>query len=268
MFSPSPSHFLSQIVIYPIKSLDGVCVTSAQVLGNGALSGDRRLALVDRNGKIVNAKRFSQIHRIRASFDLGLGMVSLEDENGIETFSLDGDRAQMAAWFSDFFGFGVNLIEEQNGGFPDDLASPAATVISTATLEVINSWFPELSLSEIRSRFRTNLEIDALEIDEVPAFWEDRLFGKSDRLIPFQIGTVKFLGVNPCQRCPVPGRDSNTGIPTPDFQKTFGQQRQATFPDWGERSRFNHFYRLAVNTRIATDNQGDALHYGDLLITE
>ena len=32
------------------------------------------------------------------------------------------------------------------------------------------------------------------------------------------------------------------------FSKTFAERRQATLPAWAEPARFNHYYRLAVNT--------------------
>ena len=60
---------LAQIVIYPIKSLDGKVVSQSQISSGGALSFDRRWAIVDANGQIVNAKRTAKIHQIRSRFD-------------------------------------------------------------------------------------------------------------------------------------------------------------------------------------------------------
>ncbi len=267
----SPS--LSQIWVFPIKSLDGVRLGQVKVLANGALAGDRYLALVDQVQNLINGKRTPLIHKIRASYNLPANKIRLgiepehQDEFDPgdfeqEEFDLSSDRAQLEQWFSDYFGFIVSLVENLEGGFPDDSASPAATLISTATLVEVKSWFPNLSLGEIRRRFRTNLEIE-----NMTAFGEDRLFGSSERLIPVKIGAVELLGVNPCQRCPVPTRDSFTGEVDPGFQKLFVQKRKETLPDNVERSRFNHFYRLAVNTRISPNMQGEPsfLTCGDFL---
>ena len=60
---------------------------------------------------------------------------------------------------------------------------------------------------------------------------------------------VVLEGINPCQRCIVPTRDSRTGEPSPDFAQIFRARRAETLPPWANRARFNHFYRLAVNTR-------------------
>ena len=78
----------------------------------------------------------------------------------------------------------------------------------------------------------------------------------------FRVGKVVLAGTNPCQRCVVPTRDTQTGEAWPRFVSTFTQQRQATLPAWAESSRFDHFYRLAVNTRLAR-GRGGMIHVGD-----
>ncbi|MBL1175416.1 MOSC domain-containing protein [Pantanalinema sp. GBBB05] len=252
--------YLAQIFLYPIKSLDGVAVTQATILPSGALQHDREFAIVDQQGKVVNGKRTAAVHQIRASFDLVARTVDLNCEGTEQPtkFHLDHERSQLAAWLSDYFGFTVYLIQNTEMGFPDDTASPGPTLISTATLQTVTNWFPGLMLSNVRQRFRTNLEIA-----DTAAFWEDQLFGRADIPVRFQIGEVQLDGINPCQRCIVPVRDPMTGQPMADFQKTFTQQRQATLPDWTEPTRFNHFYRLAVNTRLPAAEAGKDLHVDD-----
>ncbi len=129
-------------------------------------------------------------------------------------------------------------------GFPDDTDSPGPTIISVATLKEIARWF-SLPFEEVRARFRTNIEIDG-----VPPFWEDRLFGKAGTSVVFEIGDTRFEGINPCQRCVVPSRDPIFGTTDKMFVQHFMEQRRQTLPSWAERSRFNHFYRVAVNTRL------------------
>jgi hypothetical protein len=211
------------------------------------LKGDREFAIVDQAGKFVNGKRTAKVHLLRSSFDLAARTVSLGVEGSTErmVFNLEDDRSQLESWLSDYFGFSVQLLQNTETGFPDDLNAPGPTLISTATLAAVTGWFPELSLEQVRSRFRSNLEIDG-----VPAFWEDCLFRDADEPMPFSVGSVQFLGINPCQRCVVVTRDPQTGSAYPNFQKTFVAQRQATLPTWAATSRFNHFYRLAVNTRV------------------
>lgn len=255
---------LTQIILYPIKSLDGVTVPQAIVLASGALQHDREFAIVDLQGKFVNGKRTADVYRIRSYIDLSAWTVRLQiqEQTQAMTFHLDHDRVALEEWLSAYFGFAVKLIQETQVGFPDDTDSPGPTVISTGTLQAIADWFPNLSLEETRRRFRSNLEISGVE-----PFWEDRLFGEHDRTIPFQIGDVELAGVNPCQRCVVVTRDATTGESLPSF-KIFSTKRRETLPTWTEPSRFNHFFRLAVNTRTLTPQAGKILRVGDQVMLD
>lgn len=77
------------------------------------------------------------------------------------------------------------------------------------------------------------------------------------------MGEVLFSGVNPCQRCVVLTRDAVTGEADRSFQKEFMAKRKATLPSWVELSRFNHFFRLSVNTRVPESEAGKVLQVGD-----
>ncbi len=254
--------YLTRINLYPIKSLDGIQVDTAALQPGGALAFDRQWAILDGQGQYVNGKRHTAIHLLRSHFNWEQQTLSLHKQNGEDaaTFHLERDRVALETWLGNYFGFPVTLAEDRIIGFPDDRRSPGPTIISTASLEAIAAWFPELSINEVRQRFRTNLEIGG-----VPAFWEDRLFGEADRTVPFRIGDVLLEGVNPCQRCIVPTRHSQTGITDPEFQKQFVAQRRASLPEWTTASRFNHFYRLAVNTRVLDSESGKCLNVGDAI---
>lgn len=254
---------LSKITLYPIKSLDGVNVPQATLLKGGALAGDREFALFDAKGAVVNAKRTEAIHRIRAQFDLAARTVTLSHSTSSpQTFHLDSDRPALNQWFSDYFGEPVTLQQNLHMGFPDDEAASGPTLVGVASLQEVASWFPHLTLEDVRRRFRANLEIE----DAAP-FWEDHLFTELEHLQPFQVGTVAMQGSHPCQRCIVPTRDAVTGDRTPHFQSHFAVQRQATLPEWAALSRFNHFYKLTVNTQVAPTEAGKTLQLGDPIVT-
>jgi uncharacterized protein len=257
-----PQPTLDRITIYPIKSLDGVMINSTKISPGGALMVDRRWAIVDEDGKIVNAKRTPKIHQLRTQFDLDKGKIQIHSINNHtpHTFFLHTELPALAKYLNEFFGFPVTLIENTFNGFPDDRDAYGPTIVSTMTLATICTWFPALNLEEVRRRFRTNLELGG-----VPAFWEDRLFGAPEAKIDFRLGDVHFQGINPCQRCIVPTRDALVGTTTAKFQQTFNQQRQDTLPTWVNPARFNHFYRLAVNTQIPLAEAGKVLNTGDLL---
>jgi uncharacterized protein len=259
---------LTQISIYPIKSLDGKIVDRARISTGGTLEFDRRWAIVDDRGKVVNAKRTAKIQQLRSQFEIIelaaaqqlVINIHTQDDPTYYKFCLTTEITELARWLSAFFGFPVSFIENATTGFPDDLNAYGPTIVSTATLETICDWFPGLDLAEARRRFRTNLEISG-----VPAFWEDRLFGAPGTVVDFQLGDVRFHGSNPCQRCIVPTRNSISGDITPKFQQIFTQQRDRTLPPEVYRSRFNHFYRLALNTQIPPVEAGKFLKTGDVL---
>jgi uncharacterized protein len=261
---------LSRIVIYPIKSLDGVEVRQAKILQGGALEHDREFVMVDQTGEWVNGKRTAKVHQIRSQFHLNARVVTLSVQNqNPVTFHLDHGRSGISGWLSHYFGSSVTLEQNTITGFPDDLISPGPTIISSSTIEQVASWFPDLEPENLRARLRTNLEVS-----DVPAFWEDQLYS-STGTIAFQIGGINLQGVNPCQRCVVPTRDPMSGARTAGFQKTFVAKRKAQLLSWTATDslrvtridRFNHFYRLAVNTRIAPSEAGKQLQVGDFVVT-
>lgn len=257
----STNPVVSSITIYPVKSLDGVNVPHRSLLNQAGLVGDRTFAIVDSEGQFVNGKRNAKIHQIRSTFDLGAWTISISvhGHEATETFYLEGDRSALEQWLSDYFDQPVQLIQKAEG-FPDDTASPGPTIISTSTLEAIAAWYPGLSVDDIRRRFRSNIEVSG-----VPTFWEDQLFTDSDAGVEFQIGDACLIGVNPCQRCVVVTRDPDTGESFSEFQKIFVGNRKETLPDWAERSRFNHFFRVAINTRISRSTPALEIKVGDRL---
>jgi uncharacterized protein len=252
--------YVASIHIYPVKSLDGIAVERATILTSGALEGDRKLAIFDDLGQFVSNNRNSGVHFLRFSFDAENGTVGLKIQ-GTEHeffFQIDTERAEIEAWLSSYFGCHVKLVENLLVGFPEDIASPGPTLISTGTIAEVASWFPRVSVNEMRQRLRANIEIG-----DVPPFWEDQLFGETDEVVLFQIGQAIFEGINPCRRCIIPTQNPQTPETYPNFQKIFTAQRKETIPDWVKQSRFNHLYRLTINTRVTPQAAGKIVQVGD-----
>ena len=259
---------LARIQIHPIKTLDPVEVQSATIGPAGSLQFDRAWAVHSLDGRIVSATRVSAMHLIRATYSPDFSQVTLavpNDPARIEpgTFAFPADTERAAAWFTEFLKQPV-MLRHDPSGIPDDRIASGPTVISTASLDTVCEWFPELTIAEARLRFRANLEIDG-----VPAFWEDQLFGAELRsVVRFRLGEVALEGSYPCIRCPIPARDPLTGAETIGFQKRFTQLRQARLPPWSHADRFEHFYCLATNTRVPSGKAGNQLHVGDSLVLQ
>lgn len=269
---------VTRLTVYPIKSLDGHTVEQVELVTKGGLAGDREYALFDRDDDYVNGKREQQVHPIRASYaaeTTPFESVTLSaPETASHTFELTGDvdaanaadasdTDNLTNWLTDYFGYPVSLRRNREGGFPDDTEAAGPTIISTATIETVASWFDDIGPHDMRRRLRANIEVGG-----VPAFWEDHLFSDRDSRVKFSIGETSFFGINPCQRCVVPTRDPDTGEANEGFQETFIEQRQATMPEWSGGNWFDHFFRLMVNTDVPTSSWGETIAVGDTVEIE
>jgi uncharacterized protein YcbX len=154
----------------------------------------------------------------------------------------------------------VSLRFDRGRGFPDDTDASGPTLISTATIREVASWFDGIDEEGMRRRLRANLEVG-----RVPPFWEDHLFADRDHVVPFTVGDVTLEGVNPCQRCVVPSRDPDTGAETEGFRRRFVRRREETLPAWSGGDWFDHSFRLMVNTRPPADSAvaGREIRVGD-----
>ena len=266
MLADSATPRLAHIRLHPIKALDPVPVNEARIGPNGGLELDRVWALYSADGRWVNGKRTAATHLIRAAYAADISSVTFTvpgDRRKIPamSFAFPGDTDGASEWFSMYFEQAIQ-VRYTRDGFPDDGLATGPTIISTASLEAVCEWFPSITIDEARQRFRTTLEIDG-----VPAFWEDQLFAESEtRVVRFKIVDVAFEGSNPCARCPVPSRDSHTGAADGVFQKRFSEQRRTQLPPWAPAERFDHFYRFAVNTRVPSTETGKLLSLGDPLL--
>lgn len=258
----SKNPHLARIAVHPIKSLEPVEEKQSQIVANGGLEYDREYAMLDDEDSYVNGKRTADVHRIRSTFDDSIETVSLhregKSEETVRQFDFEADREALNEWLSDHFGYAVHVERDTKGGFPDDTTLSGPTVISTGTIREVASWFDGIDTHGMRLRLRANLEIDG-----VPPFWEDRLFSDFDHDVAFRIGDVTLRGANPCQRCIVPVRHPHTGETYDEFQRIFIEKREQTLPDWADQTRFNHYFRLMVNTKVDNTEWGEKITIGD-----
>jgi hypothetical protein len=247
---------VEELRVFPVKGFDGVSLESARVSEGGTLAGDREFALFDADGDVVNAKRTERFHRLATDYDPETTTLSVETATGERRrFDLAGEPAAAADWLGAFLGETVTLRRDRTTGFVDR-QEMGPSVVSTATLREVASWYDGLTVESVRRRLRSNVEVGG-----VPAFWEDRFVGEAAPA--FVAGGVRFEGVTPCARCVVPSRDPDTGEPTPAFRERFIERRRETFPDWADRAAFDHDYTLTIITRVPEADRGRTLRVGD-----
>ena len=247
---------LERLRIYPVKGLDGIDVDAAEVRAGGTLDGDREFALLDADGDPLNGKRTAAVHDLDASFDPGSGALTVETPSGERArFVLPDESQRASTWFSDFFEGEFTLERDGDRGFVDR-PGMGPSVVSTATLETVASWFDDLTVESVRRRLRANVEVGG-----VGPFWEDRFVG--DDAPGFEIGGVRFEGIKPCGRCVVPSRDPDTGEALPEFRERFIEKRRETFPEFADADAFDHHFAVMILSRVPAASERPTLRVGD-----
>ncbi|MFW2371494.1 MAG: MOSC domain-containing protein [Gammaproteobacteria bacterium] len=231
---------LSELNIYPVKSLAGISLDQSIVDGFG-LQNDRRWMLVDSQGKMLTQRKLARMGLIQPRVtpqgihlsapgrdDIQITTADLANARKVQVWNdvcnaYDaGDQA--AQWLSEFLAIDCRL-----SYFPDDevrqldqrYAQPNDTtafsdgfpflLISQASLDDLNR---RLDTPVSMSRFRPNLVISGSE-----AFEEDQWKH-------IRIGDMTFRLVKPCSRCVIPSIDPDTGEKGKEPLYTLSQYRK------------------------------------------
>ncbi len=220
---------LSEIVVYPVKSLGGIQLSEAKVIQSG-LEYDRRWLLIDQENRFVSQRTMPVLTTLAVQIrDKAIYVHEKQNEtNGIEipwtltseqpvTVTVWDDQIQsyqypnhINQWFSNYLNKPVRLVKmsaekprtKQLQVAPYNSTMSYADgypflVLSKASVEKISQEIGEQI--DIR-QFRANLIIDGCE-----AFAEDQLQ-------EFSISDVHFQMVKPCKRCQVIGIHQDTGV--------------------------------------------------------
>jgi uncharacterized protein YcbX len=217
---------LTQINIYPIKSLKGITLKEAKVEARG-LQYDRRWMLTDLNGHFFTQREFPKMATIEVSVDAdgltaaapGAGELKIgprPNPRGAETVQIWKDSTQAVAYGAEINGWFSSVLEtdcqlvymadefrrEVDPAFAvaDDIVSFADgypfLVISENSLNDLNS---KLEEPLPMNRFRPNLVVSGAD-----AFAEHNWR-------KFSVGENIFYGVKPCKRCVITTIDQTSG---------------------------------------------------------
>ncbi len=212
--------FLSEIIIYPIKSLAGISVKHWQINEKGLLY-DRKWMLIDENNKFLSQRRLPEMALITTAMvnnTLVLSAPSMEDITLSLNNSNDGEEViteiwrdqcparcvstAMDQWFSQCLKTPCRLVYQ-----PEMVTRPVDPRYAKATDKVyFSDGFPFLIISEASlkslneamrleltmARFRPNLVIANCD-----AYAEDTWRKIS-------VGEINFRLPKPCSRCSVP----------------------------------------------------------------
>ena len=217
---------VSGLFVYPIKSLGGISVKSAQVTDRG-LRFDRRWMLVNADNGFITQRTVPLMALIRVALGPGgLHVTSAlhpdplfvpyqpegacfdevyvwEDTCRAQFVSAEADR-----WFSEALRLPCRLVY-----MPDDTLratdpdyAPAGSITSFADA------FPflligEASLDDLNGRLDQPVPMDRFRPNIVFTGGEPFF---EDSMREFFIRNIRFQGVKPCARCPIPTIDQET----------------------------------------------------------
>jgi uncharacterized protein YcbX len=219
---------VSELYIYPIKSLGGIALNSATLTDRG-FEHDRRWMLVDDNNQFITQREVNAMALLKPQLtDQGLliqnSRVAGEEllvpfeptitDTTMVTVWSNHCRAQRVsaeadAWFSKQLGISCKLMymPDTTNRFVDGRYAHNKEITS------FSDAFPLLligqaSLDDLNSRLATPLPMNRFRPNVV--FTGGTAF-EEDTMKQFEINGITFFGVKPCARCVITTIDQQTG---------------------------------------------------------
>ena len=258
---------VSALYIYPIKSLQGVSLTEANVREKG-FQYDRRWMIIDSSGEAITQRTHTQLSQIRLSMEKDQIILSHKDmaDLTIPLILTEGKAMEAVVWGDKVKSIAAS--DEVNEWFtavvnepcklvfmPEEAARPVDTsrakngeqvsfadgypylIIGQASLDDLNA---RMDKALPMNRFRPNIVVEGTKPYEEDEWGE------------IQIGEVKFRVTHPCKRCVFTTVDQDTGTKGAEPLKTLSAYRRE-----GKSVIFG------VNTlalEAGTVNLGDPVH--------
>jgi uncharacterized protein len=269
-----PPLHLSEIWIYPIKSLGGIRLSSSKVMEKG-LEYDRRWMLIDENNTFMTQRVFNSMALFRLSVPTGKAgiqdsrfKISFKDDSielpfihstipieiktnvwddEVTTFEVSKVHSQ---WFSERLEMKCKLVS-----FPESNSRPvdARFKINNENVSLADGYpvliIGQSSLDDLNNRLEKKVPMNRFRPNLV--FTGGQPY-EEDTWRNFSVGKNKFTGVKPCSRCVLTTIDQQTG------EK--GKEPLATLAKY--RQRENKIY-FGQNV-LAIDN--DEIYEGDEII--
>ncbi len=265
---------LSEIWIYPVKSLGGIGLQTSVVEIRG-LKHDRRWMLVDEAGRFVSQREIAEMALLRTAIvgahlqvfhknktsdvlriPLEFSVTDLEQQPVViweDTCTAAVLPKNINDWFSDVLSQQLRLVQmpESTQRWADERYAPKGQHVSFA------DGFPFLiagqaSLDDLNARLQEPLPMNRFRPNLV--FTGGQAF-EEDSWSDFQIGTTTFRGVKPCARCIIPTTDQETAVRAAEPLKTL-----ATYRNFERKICFgqNLVWMGEAGARV---NVGDALRF-------
>jgi uncharacterized protein YcbX len=234
---------ISELYIYPVKSLGGIALNNVQLTDRG-FQYDRRWMLIDENRRFLSQREYPGMALLQSAIaEEGLRVFHKDQPTLQVTIPFDpmtnekmeveiwddfceGTHVSAEAdrWFSEILGIQCRLVymgddshrlvEEKYRRNEADIASFSdgypVLMISQESLQDLNDRLEEALPMD---RFRPNIVIEGVEPYE------------EDLMAEFTINGIIFFGVKPCTRCVMTTIDQGTGKKNKEPLRTLANYR-------------------------------------------
>ena len=240
--SSDKSLLISELLIYPVKSLGGIRMESCRVTERG-FEHDRRWMLVDAKNRFITQREFPELVFFRTAI-LGNNICITDKRdncsiniplvtNGGETIAVDiwDDRCEaicmdqpISDWFSERLLQPVRMVY-----MPDQSRRPVDPAYAeNGELTSFSDGYPvliigEASLQDLNRRLKTPITMDRFRPNIV---FKGELPFEEDGFLEIFSGDVQFRAVKPCARCILTTTDQESGIRSPEPLKTLSVYRK------------------------------------------
>jgi uncharacterized protein len=220
---------LSEIYIYPIKSLSGIRLEKANITTRG-LENDRRFMLVDANGRFLSQREYPQLAIFQTEVGGDFLKIINKKTDEILRISLSpiSQSASISVTIWDDTTSAIEVSQEASQWFTQALGIPTRLVYMheecqrktesnyALTGDEITSFsdgYPILvigqsSLDDLNNRLEKPVNINRFRPNFV--FTDGEPF-EEDAWHEFTVGDVRFFGVKPCARCIMTTINQETG---------------------------------------------------------
>jgi uncharacterized protein len=233
---------LTQINVYPVKSLDGFSPDSAIVEKRG-LQHDRRWLITDPSGMFLTQRTNPKMAMLRATIE-GDCLVIQEKNKPSNDFKIpintEGSLSPVTVW--DDTVKAASVSKEVNGFLSDFLEKEVCLVKMPDTIErrveenynrgndIVSfaDGYPfliigEASMADLNARLTDPLSIRRFRTNFI---FSGGVAFQEDDFQNFKIGDVDFMGMKNCARCVLTTRDPDTGMKGKEPLLTLQNYRQ------------------------------------------
>ncbi len=233
---------LSEIWVYPVKSLSGIRVTQAEVLEKG-LKFDRRFMLIDSGNRFITQREHPELALFQTEIHNSTLRVTQRASQETISFSLEplpGKLLTAAIWRDEV---SVSEVDEQlNVWFSDALKLPCKLVhfpevnhrpvdpayaLHNEQVSLADGYpfliIGQASLDDLNTRLDKPVAINRFRPNFV--FTGGRPY-EEDGWRNFSIGSLRFVGVKNCSRCVLITVDPETGTKGREPLRTLSTYRK------------------------------------------